>query len=290
MITHEFVALGTRWAILLDHSLPTEDLFKQLENLYSDFEIKYSRFIDSSEVSQLNSSLLKTHKISKELTEMLLIGNTLYDLTDGYFTLSISSLLEAYGYDRSYSFKEEDEKIQEFSSKKIYLEKNKLTKEPSTHIDIGAIGKGYLIDMIANFLKENNYSHFLIDGGGDMFATQKHSGKAWNTGLSFPNNTAKILGTVKLVNKALAVSGSDKRRVGTFHHLLNPYTKRPVDEVIYTAVIAKNAAIADSCATALFVCPKKYWDIISKAFNIEYMVITRDGRGVMSKNFGISFE
>jgi thiamine biosynthesis lipoprotein len=71
------------------------------------------------------------------------------------------------------------------------------------------------------------------------------------------NGEVKDFGVIELQNQALAASGSWARKVGNFHHLLDPKTGKPIEKNYGTVfVVAASATDADVWATAFFVKPE----------------------------------
>lgn len=52
----------------------------------------------------------------------------------------------------------------------VHLHGNHVTLQNHVEIEFGGIGKGYLIDLLADILRNKGYSRFLIDFGGDIWA------------------------------------------------------------------------------------------------------------------------
>ena len=118
-------------------------------------------------------------------------------------------------------------------------------------IDVGAAGKGYLVDLIARALLDDGIDEFVVDGSGDL----RHRGaEPVVVGLEHPTRPGRVIGTVPLRDAALCASATTRRAWGEgLHHVHDGRTGRPVSDVVATWVIAADAATADGLATALFV-------------------------------------
>jgi thiamine biosynthesis lipoprotein len=218
---------------------------------------------------------------------MLKIGQLINKITDGHFDLNINRLISGYGYDKDLSFQENQNLINKEKGN-FKLSNHQLIKEGDVELDLGGIGKGYLIDLLAKFFKKNNYSSFLIDGGGDIYATTKENGTPWNVAIEHPLDPTSAISQINLTNKAIATSSSQKRKVKNFHHLLDPKNKKPVQSVLSVSVLADSATLADACATAIFVSPPVFWDILRKKFNLEYQVVFPDLSYKKSNHFPVT--
>ncbi|HRP37104.1 MAG TPA: FAD:protein FMN transferase, partial [Candidatus Dojkabacteria bacterium] len=141
----------------------------------------------------------------------------------------------------------------------IKLNKNNKTVQfaPRQRIDLGSIGKGYAIDLAYDVLED--FPAFMINAGGDIrIKGPKPDGENWKIGLyksQLPNQALPkdaYTGIIELENGSVCGSGGWARKVRFFHHLINPKTGFPINEITQTYVIAPKAIEADSWATVLF--------------------------------------
>ena len=97
--------------------------------------------------------------------------------------------LELLGYDRTYSLTPDVAGIRIHSlarprwSKDIRREGAALVTQRPLVIDVGAAGKGYLVDIVASILREQGFTTFLVDASGDLLHIGTHVlfGLGWNT-------------------------------------------------------------------------------------------------------------
>jgi FAD:protein FMN transferase len=278
----QFEAIGTHWWIgVEDEELSADQTqaLSHIENICREFETKWSRFLPESDLSLLNKNQKSRVEIEPELGEMLAVGQQMHELTRGAFNVNLGSVLEGHGYDAQYSFKKNEEKLQKArGSFSVTKKAGKwvLERDGFVQFDLGGVGKGYLIDKIATWLQKQQIRHFLIDGGGDIFGTVHKDGRGWNLGLQHYGDLESVIGQVELKNSALAGSGSYRRRVGEFHHLLDSRTKKPTSRTLAVFVTGTNALMADVVATALSVSDTECWPILREKCEIEYCVVLAD--------------
>ena len=268
--------LGTKWSILIDQDIDHPSLESNLSGLISTFESQYSRFKEDSEISKLKK-LKSPYKLSSELETMLSLGLLLEQKTLGCFNLNIGRLISALGYDAKYSFRPDPKEINQ-PLNSYTIKNHSLYFDSPLHLDLGALGKGYLIDKLSAYLMHHQINHFLIDGGGDIFATNKNNHSPWRIAVEHPTDESKAIGTISLQNQAIATSSSQKRKFKNFHHLLNPITKRPNSRLLSLSLLASSAFIADALTTALFVSPQNIWPTLVDEFNLEYLAVYPDFR------------
>ena len=67
--------------------------------------------------------------------------------------------------------------LQNIDYKKVLLEENCVTMPDGMELDLGAVGKGYTGDIIAELLKEQGVTSALLDIGGNIqMVGRKRSG------------------------------------------------------------------------------------------------------------------
>jgi len=117
------------------------------------------------------------------------------------------------------------------------------------HLDLGAVGKGYALDCMADVLREWSIaSACLQSGGSTVLALDPPKGKpGWQVGLGEePAYRTFTLAHRALSGSGLAVKGS---------HLIDIQTGRPAERVYRAWAFAPTAAVADALSTAFFVMP-----------------------------------
>lgn len=286
MVKIKFSGLGTHWQIIVDDEILPDSLENEILNQATTFEKKYSRFLPDSEVSQINLQGSGEYQVSEELAQILKFGIDLSENSQGYFNPAIGKILTEYGYDKDLKF-ENKINLSTAGSGSIKLKNNKISLLGDVQLDLGGWGKGYLIDLIYDLLISHNVNYFLIDGGGDLRATSKKSGQSWLVALEHPLDSELAIGVVELKNSALANSGSNKRRVGNFHHLIDFHSGKPVNSFLSSHIFAPTATIADGLATTLFISPQEIREKLVQIYPIEYLLVTADLNMLKSEGFSL---
>ena len=180
----------------------------------------------------MNNSKGYKFKASQKLFKLVKKALKIANESQGYFDPTIIDFLETYGYGSNYDFDKlkNKELIQKEaqrlakrrpSYKKIELSSQEHTIKlaPKQRIDLGAIAKGYAIDLAYQKLEPLN--NYLINAGGDIRARGSYKkDKGWI--IKLKSKSKKDLGYVLLDNQAICSSGSWARKVKFFHHLINP--------------------------------------------------------------------
>ncbi len=147
-------------------------------------------------------------------------------------------------------------------------------------IDFGAVGKGYLVDLIAELLQGKGFHEFVVNGSGDI----RHHGKIeLEVGLEHPFAAGMVIGVANIKEASICASASNRRRWGDgLHHVLDGRTGKPTDDIVATWTIAADTATADGLATALFFSPSSR---LMESFDFSFVRILADGHIEVADNF-----
>lgn len=153
-------------------------------------------------------------------------------------------------------------------------------------LDLGAIGKGAVLDHLADWLAERGYRRFLLEAGGDVLVSDlKPDGAQWRIWIRHPRSADAPLAIATIgaagERVALATSGDYERfmeRDGVrYHHIVSPVTGRPDSDAVSVSVIAGSAIEADGLATALFVLGSGGARLLRGYPGLEGVIVHRAG-------------
>ena len=280
MLPHsiDFEAIGTKWRIESLVPLPQNTLQRIYQRIET-FDTTYSRFRADSLVSEI-SRTAGDYTFSTDILPLMRLYQKLYECSDGKVTPLIGNALERAGYDAEYSFVEREQKVLPSLGDVLELDDTTIRTNQPVTLDFGAAGKGYVIDMIAAILNEEGVTEYVIDGSGDL----RHRGTVINrVGLEHPLQNDVVIGAIDVRNASLCASASNRRVWGRgMHHIFDPTTLRPTNDILATWVIAQEALHADGLATALFfVDPKK----LENDLSFQYVRMFKDASLEYSHNF-----
>ncbi|NKI72961.1 FAD:protein FMN transferase [Dickeya sp. CFBP 2040] len=168
----------------------------------------------------------------------------------------------------------------------VWLEKTGM------EIDLGAIAKGYIADVIRQFLYQHHVYHALINLGGNVLAMgkpQHASQTAWSVGLQKPFcDNGELIGMMLVTNKSVVTSGIYERYFECdgrlYHHILDPKTGYPLDNELLSVTIISDASIDGDIYTTLIygLGVEKGKAYLSQLPHIEAVFVTKDRRVVLS--------
>ena len=276
LLINNFHALGTSCFLEIFDDLDQKNFNLIMEYLILEiinFENNFSRFKENSLIGQLNKNK-KLNYNSEDLFKMLSISQDMNLITNGIFNIAIAQILESNGYGGNYlegnKFFPEQKDVLKFDSSSVEIASN-------IKIDLGGIGKGYLIEKISLILKNKfHLKYFLINFGGDIYATTDRGNKI-KIDLENPNIPGMKIGSIFLTNNSVCCSSNSKRnwtiQDKTFYHILDPESKK----VNFSSfVISTSTTIGDIVATCLCIDPN-----ISENFNnIGFLIVDEFGQVV----------
>ena len=257
-----FDAIGTRWQIDTNREVPPA-LRQAIAARIDQFDRDYSRFREDSLVTRLSRSA-GAYRVPADAQPLIEVYERLYRATAGAVTPFVGDTLVALGYDAQYSLVPAAAAVaqtgQDVSAAvprlaDVVADASELragslvhTTRPVT-VDVGAAGKGYLVDLVAAMLDDAGFDTFTVDASGDLF----RRGAPIRVALEHPYDPSKAIGVVELGDAALCASATNRRAWGNgLHHVIDGRTGLPTPQVAATWALAADARTADGVATALF--------------------------------------
>ena len=279
---YTFTAIGTSWAIDIPADVDDEEKIREaINSRISIFDKTYSRFREDSLVSEMSRKSGR-YTLPEDALPMLSLYRELYELTGGSMTPLIGNTLVDAGYDAKYSL-----------SPKTHVGKPKSWEEVIEYahpileiktpvlLDFGAIGKGYLIDLVSDVLKENDICEYTINAGGDIkYLTV--SGKPLRVGLENPENKEEVVGVAEISNQSICGSAGNKRVWDKYHHIIDAYTTESPRHILGLWVVADTTKLADALTTALFFVEP---EVLLNKYKFEYVIIYKDHTARVSEKF-----
>ncbi len=265
-------ALGTGLIITVQQSIKTATRTAIL-SFISEYESTLSRFLDDSLVSRIAQESLSAHgghfDFPDYAADLFDIYDALFIATQGTVDPLIGEDLIRLGYNSQYSFTLSDvDKPRTISpahhwGTDITHDGSTLITTRPVHLDFGAVGKGFLVDLLAEMLHNAGIWDFTIDAGGDIYvgtnrhnyqeqaepaasSHTSHTSRVARIGLEDPHNTHNAIGIAEFDEGSLCSSAPSRRKWTVYekleeteatikksvHHLLDAHTGKPTQ---YTA-------------------------------------------------------
>ncbi len=281
--TIAFEAIGTRWRIDFDGPMTDDarqDLRRRLLDRISTFDKDYSRFRPDSMVSEM-ARRSGVYDLPADAEPMLTLYKHLYDITKGAMTPLVGQLLSDAGYDAAYSLKPGPLHTPPAWDEVLAYDFPKLVLKRPALLDFGAVGKGYLIDIIGAMLEDDGIRAYVIDAGGDI-RHRDPTGRRLRVGLEDPGDHAKAVGVAEIGEASICGSSGSRRAWDRFHHIMDPRTLESPRHLDAVWTVAKTTLKADALATALFFVPPGE---LLPYYDFEYLLLFPDRTVKASRMF-----
>lgn len=274
MLAHNytFEAIGTRWVIATSKAVTAGEKLA-INEIIKQFDATYSRFRDDSLVSRIARDSPGRFRFPTSIQALFGLYEELANATKGKVSPFVGHSLEQLGYDATYSLQPKEPIAAPSMHDAATLNSTELTTSQPVLLDIGAVGKGYLVDRIAEYLRAQGHT-YVVDGGGDM---NVKSDTTEIIGLEHPLDPLQVIGTVKLQKGCLCGSAINRRAWGEgLHHIIDATTGKPYSgDIVATWAIADSAAVADGLTTGLFFAEPS--DLTKQFGRFTYVIMKKDG-------------
>lgn len=174
-------------------------------DLVDRLERELSRFLPNSDVARVNRlNPGESTRVSASTLECLVIARHMFDLTGGAFDVSIGTGLPSLELDA------DDCRV--------------VATARGVAIDLGGIGKGYAVDLMAELLDDWELGQALIHGGfSSLLALDPPAGDdGWPLTLSDPRQPSRVLERRSAHQMAFGASGLQKGA-----HIVDPRSGEP---------------------------------------------------------------
>lgn len=248
-----FDAIGTAWEIVAREPLPTA-VQDAVAARIDDYDRAWSRFRDDSLVARIGREA-GSWRLPAEAAPLLDLYRSLYDATDSRMSPLVARSLERLGYGPGMPLRPSGAPLAAPRWEDAIAWDGATLQAPRpVTLDVGAAGKGQLVDLVVEVLAEHGVEDALVDASGDL--RRAASGADPGTvriGLEHPGDPSRVVGVAELGVGALCASAINRRAWGGgLHHVLDATTGMSVGRVAATWVLAETAMVADGVATALF--------------------------------------
>jgi thiamine biosynthesis lipoprotein len=256
------------------------------------YEIDYYAWADG-ELGRLNAALTagKPGEVSDELAALLERARTLSLRSNGFFDPGVGAVVEAWGFHDSRSEPHEPSAafLEAWAADpagiaELQIDGNRVSSgDPRLVIDLGGIAKGFVVDRLLERFAAAGIGNVLIDAGGDVRVLGSRGTRRWSIGIQSPRDATGMIGSIELDDGEAAFTSGDYERFFDTdeerrHHLLDPATGLPAAHTQAVTVIARDGALADAAATAIFVAGPQRWQQIARSLGIRYVLrVDTDG-------------
>jgi thiamine biosynthesis lipoprotein len=265
-----------------------ERIARAVEDEARRIEFKFSRYRESSVISEINRNAGRTPVAVDEETDMLVRSALeLARMTGGRFDPTVGALRHIWDFKtgRVPSAEEIAGLLPLVNSAAVSVrDRTVFLRCPGMEIDLGGVGKEYAVDRAAQLLRENGVRAAIVNFAGDVRTIgSRLDGSPWAIGVADPRDRVSCRFAVRVLGDAgIATSGDYERcfvKDGVrYHHILDATTGWPARGVASVTVVAVSAFRAGRFATAAFLLGTEAGlALLEGASGVEGTLIAEDG-------------
>ncbi len=275
-----------------------EELTKHCQKMCEEYEAKFSRTIETSEIAQINAASGAPVEVSDDTVTLIKKGIYYCDMSDGAFDITIGSVTSLWDFKANEPAPPAPEVLAEAAThvnyRKISIDGNTVRLlDPAAKLDLGAIAKGYIADRIKEYLRSKGVRHALINLGGNVLAIGgKQSGSPFNIGVQKPfDEGGEPITSVRIKNKSIVTSGTYQRYFekdgALYHHILNSSSGNPCNNGLNSVTIITDSSLtADALSTTCFLLgPEAGMKLINQLDNVDAIFIDTNNELTFSRNY-----
>jgi len=221
-------------------------------------EQQISRFVENSDITRLNTAPVNQEVLlSLDSFACLSKAMELGTITQGAFDVTMGTLT-AQQYqnapeDKPYGLPISAPSLRKKNTELLTLDEDGLTATrlvSDVQIDLGGIGKGFVLDRMAEVLQQWGIDRALLHGGRSsvLALDAPRKGTHWPVTMSCPLERDKTIVHLPLANCALGGSSQIDQK-----HIIDPRTGRLTFARVAAWTHARDAATADGLSTAFMI-------------------------------------
>ena len=263
---------------------------------YHELSDRYNEYDGINNIYYINNNNHKQKNITidKELYNLLKYGIEWYEKSNGLLNINLGNVIDIWKKYRDNKngipTLEELNNSGSTNIENVVLldDNNILNNHPN--IDLGAISKGYTTQVVGNYLKDEGFSQYLINAGGNVLVAKHYNNGLYKIGVENPNKSGEIYQVIKGENISVITSGSYERFYeynGILYHLIiDPKTLMPPNYMKSVTIVSTDSAIGDALSTILFLMPIEDGQEYIKQFdNVEVIWFTNENKVIKSAGF-----
>ena len=286
-------AMFTMFEVLMagDPTTYQKQCAREVFQILTRLEQQLSRFVDNSDLTRLNLAEVDDPVLlGLETFACLTQALALCEMTGG--TLNICLGRRTAGlYDKDPDSQPVIQGATETHTElarwdQLVLDPDTLTARrthPAVQVDLGAVGKGFALDVMAGTLKDWDLPRCLLHGGRSTILALDgpEPDGTWPVTISHPKDPEKILSTLAMENGAISSSSQIEQS-----HIIDPKTGDTISVSKAAWSSAPNAIMADGLSTAFMIMSHEEITALCED-NPKIGAMTWDGaKGDEIKTFG----
>ncbi|MCL2034628.1 MAG: FAD:protein FMN transferase [Oscillospiraceae bacterium] len=279
----------------------------RLLDLHQKYDI-YNSYEGINNIKTINENAgISPVAVDKDIIELLKFGKQAYDDTNGAVNIALGPVLRIWHSYRNMGLEDpENAKLPPVYALRDAAELSCIDgllidevagtaylTEKGMSLDVGAVAKGFAVQLAVNDAKEAGMTFALVNAGGDVVSVggpRDGIRERWAIGVQDPIKGGQdIFDTVYVNDASIATSGNYQRyyTVGgkRYNHIIDTETLMPAERFASVTVIAEGSGIADMLSTGLFILPVDEGKAILSKAGGEAVWIHHDGTAEMTPGY-----
>jgi FAD:protein FMN transferase len=282
----------------------------RLQELHRYYDI-YNTYEGINNVKTINDQAgIAPVKVEQEIIDLILFAKDWSDKTggstnialgpvlkiwhryreDGLFDPASAALPELEELREAARYTDLDQVLVDLNAKTVYLPDRRMS------LDVGAVAKGYAVQLVADELKAMGLESAIISAGGNVSLIGKPldgNRDLWGVGIQNPDqsivgNSDNLLDVLYLADAAVVSSGDYQRfyvvEDQVIHHIIDPVTLMPATYYRAVTVVAWDSGVADFLSTELFLLPPdRSLQLAESLKGVEALWVMPDGSLVITE-------
>jgi thiamine biosynthesis lipoprotein len=254
--------MGTTYHVTVVARGTAPGLQEKIDRRLEEIDRSLSTYREDSEISRFNRlrQVGEEFRVSGDFLRVMQTAARVFTLSGGAWDGTVRPLVDLWGFGPAGPVGEPPppervaSRLAEVGFQKIEIrETGALVKrQASVTLDLSSIAPGYGVDQVAEVIRGEGFTDFLVEIGGEVAAGgSRRDGRPWRVGIGRPR-------IAPLRDAAFSTRGDYRNffvRDGVrYSHVLDPRTGRPVaNGVVSVSILAPDCALADGLSTAVMV-------------------------------------
>ncbi len=267
---------------------------------------KYNDYEGINNIKTINDNAgVKPVKVSKDIIDLILFSKQNYEETSTKTNIAMGAVLKIWhDYREAAELEPQNAKLppmDELLAANEHTDINKVIvdvenstvylDDPLMSLDVGAVAKGYAVEVVTQEIMKAGFVSGMISGGGNVRAFGKPMDNIrdkWGVGIQDPEkfysigsaSEENLLDTIFLTDASVVTSGDYQRfyvvEGKMIHHLIDPVTLMPGDYFRAVSVVTESSGLADFLSTAVFLMPYEDGKKLVESVGAEAIWVFKD--------------
>ena len=179
--------LGTSYNIQYISNIPKDKVQKGIDSIFYVLNKSLSTYLPQSDISKINRGDT-TAVVDHHFRAVFEKATEVWKASGGYFDPTVGALVNAYGFGPAKAINElnleqKDSLLALTGWQKVKLKNDHtvVKESPLIYLDFNALAKGYVVDVIGDYLHQMGNQHYMVEIGGEIVTkgNSPKTGQAW---------------------------------------------------------------------------------------------------------------